>query len=141
MLRSANRHILTAGLTLIVLASGASGRQQPQPPKKPVPKAIRLDPKGQDYLRVLAGPPETSTMRSGLVSLAPQKSVGKHSTGKYEELVIILEGQAEMRITGGETLQLGKGFAAYCPSHTEHDVLNIGTGTLRYIYVVSEAKM
>jgi quercetin dioxygenase-like cupin family protein len=141
MSRTANRRILVAGLTMIVLASSTFGRQQPQPLKKPVPKVIQLNPRGQDYLRVLAGPPETSTMRSGLVALAPHKSVGKHSTEKYEELVIILEGQAEMKITGGERLRLGKGFAAYCPPHTEHDVLNVGTETLRYIYVVAEAKM
>jgi len=131
-------HILTIGL-LSFLATSLFFAQQ-QPPKKPLPKIIKLDSKGKDYLRVLEGPPETSTMRSGLVTLAPKKSVGKHSTENYEELVIILDGQAEMRITGGEILRLAKGFAAYCPPRTEHDVLNIGNETLRYIYVVAEAK-
>jgi len=140
MSKGANRRVPAAGLTMIMLASSVFGRQQPQSTPQPVPKVIQLDPKGQDYLRVLAGPPETSTMRSGLVTLAPQKSVGKHSTGNFEELVIILDGRAEMIITGGEALRLGKGFAAYCPPHTEHDVLNIGTEALRYIYIVAEAK-
>jgi len=111
-----------------------------QPLKGPVPKVIKLDSQGQEYVCVLGGLPETTTMRSGLISLAPQKSVGKHNTENYEELVIILDGQAEMRITDGERLRLAKGFAAYCPAHTEHDVLNIGNETLRYIYVVAEAK-
>jgi oxalate decarboxylase/phosphoglucose isomerase-like protein (cupin superfamily) len=45
-----------------------------------------------------------------------------------------------MRITGGETLRLAAGYAAYCPSHMEHDVLNTGTGPLQYVYVVAEVK-
>ena len=132
------RYFLAAGALIILFVPLIFGQQQML--KKPVPKMIKLDPKGQDYLRVLTGPPETSTMRSGLVMLAPSKSVGKHSTENYEELVIILEGQAEMQITGGKTLRLTKGFAAYCPPYTEHDVLNIGNDTLRYIYVVAKAQ-
>jgi len=113
---------------------------QRQSPQKPLPKIIKLDSKGQGYIRILGGPPETLSMRSGLVTLAPKKSVGKHNTENYEELVIILDGQAEIQIIGGEKFQLAKGFAAYVPPHTEHDVLNIGNCTLRYIYVVAEAE-
>jgi len=113
---------------------------QQESTKKPIAKIIPLDSRGKDYLRVLGGPPETSTMRSGLVTLDPMKSVGKHSTENYEELVIILDGLAEIQITGGRTLRLAKGFAAYCPPHTEHDVLNIGNDALRYIYVVAKAR-
>jgi quercetin dioxygenase-like cupin family protein len=79
-------------------------------------------------------------MRSGVVALARGKSVGKHSTERYEELVIVLQGQGEIQITGGQKLGLHKDEAAYCPPHTEHDVLNTGTDTLRYIYVVAEAR-
>jgi quercetin dioxygenase-like cupin family protein len=132
------RYVQAAGVLMVLFVPLIFGQQQML--KKPVPKIIPLDPKGQDYLRVLAGPPETSTMRSGLVTLAPNKSVGNHSTEDFEELVIVLEGQAEMKITGGEVLRLGRGFAAYCPPHTEHDVMNIGTDPLRYIYIVAEAK-
>ncbi|MEN6311662.1 MAG: cupin domain-containing protein, partial [Acidobacteriota bacterium] len=101
---------------------------------------IRLDPQGRDYLRVLGGPPETSTMRSGLVILAPGKSMDKHSTERFEELVVVLEGEGEMHLAGGEVLKLEAGCAAYCPPQTEHDVRNVGAKTLRYLYVVAEAK-
>ena len=111
-----------------------------QPDKRPAPKVLKLDPQGQGYQRLLGGPPETSTMRSGLVVLAPGKSVGRHNTDNYEELVIILQGQGEMRITGGATLRLAAGLAAYCPSHTEHDVLNTGAGPLQYVYVAAAVK-
>ncbi|HVP89838.1 MAG TPA: cupin domain-containing protein [Terriglobales bacterium] len=110
------------------------------PAADPRPKVIKLDPQGKGYLRLLGGPPETSTMRSGLVTLAAGASVGKHNTEGFEELMIVLEGEGEMRVTGGGTFRLAEGTAAYCPSRTEHDVANTGTKPLRYIYVVADAK-
>lgn len=107
---------------------------------KPVPKVIRLDSGGKDYLRVLGGPPETSTMHAGLVTLAPGKSVGRHSTKKYEEVLVVFEGQGRMEIVGGPVLQFAKGEVLYCPPRTEHDVTNTGETNLSYLYVVAEAK-
>lgn len=107
---------------------------------EPVPKVIRLDSGGKDYLRVLGGPPETSTMHAGLVTLAPGKSVGRHSTKKYEEVLVVLEGQGKMEIAGGPVLEFAKGEVLYCPPRTEHDVTNTGEGSLSYLYVVAEAK-
>jgi len=107
---------------------------------KPKPKIIRLDPKTDDYQRVLGGPPETVTMHSGLVVLAPGKSVGVHNTEKYEEVLVILEGQGEMRITGGPAMNLKTDCVAYCPPRTEHNVVNTGKEKLRYLYVVAIAE-
>jgi quercetin dioxygenase-like cupin family protein len=104
------------------------------------PKVIPIDVSGKDDLQLLGGPPDTVTMRSGRVILAPGKSVGKHTTGANEEVLVILEGQGEMRITGGETLSLNRSVVAYCPPHREHDVLNTGTGPLRYVYIVAKAQ-
>jgi mannose-6-phosphate isomerase-like protein (cupin superfamily) len=104
------------------------------------PRVIHLNIGEKDYTRILGGPPETSTMRSGFIQLSPGKSVGKHNTEKFEEMVIVMNGSAEMLITGGKSLHIEKGDAAYCPPHTEHDVRNAGTDTLRYIYVVAESK-
>ena len=106
---------------------------------RPTAKAIRLESGGSNYLPLLQGPPETVSMRSGLVTLAPGKSVGKHSTKGNEEILVVLDGRGEMRITGGATLPFGKETALYCPPNTEHDVVNTGTATLRYVYVVSKA--
>jgi len=66
--------------------------------------------------------------------------VGRHSTGANEETLVILEGQGEMRITGGATLRLNGNVVAYCPPNTEHDVINTGADILRYIYVVAKAQ-
>ena len=105
-----------------------------------IAKVIKLDSNGKDYQHILDGPPVSSTMRSGLVTLAPDKSVDKHSTEKYEELVVVFEGKGKMEVTDGDTLFFEKGEVVYCPPYTEHNVTNIGKEVLRYLYVVAEAK-
>jgi mannose-6-phosphate isomerase-like protein (cupin superfamily) len=79
-------------------------------------------------------------MRSGQVILDPGKSIGKHSTGANEEILVILERRGEMQIAGKTTLQLTKNVVAYCPPNTEHDVLNTGSSILRYVYIVARAQ-
>ena len=80
-------------------------------------------------------------MRSGLVVLSPGSSVGVHSTEDFEELVIVLEGQGKMQMVEGDSLAIRVGVAVYCPPQTEHDVVNTGTGPLRYVYVVAKTGM
>ena len=123
-------------LLLTCLASTSVGEPQNQPSRRVIP----LDVTGKSDLPLLSGPPETVTMRSGRVILAPGKSVGLHSTGENEEVLVILEGQGEMRIKGGVILKLSKSVIAYCPPRTEHDVFNTGAGDLRYVYVVARAR-
>jgi len=107
---------------------------------KPIPKLITLDHLSPDSAQILNGPPETVTMRSGYMILAPSKSVGRHSTKDYEEAIVVLSGTGEMKIIGGSILELRPYCVAYCPPRTEHDVKNIGTDTLRYVYIVARAK-
>ena len=103
------------------------------------PKLIMLDKLSPNSSQVLNGPPETVTMRSGYIVLAPSKSVGRHSTKDNEEALVILAGKGEFRIIGGAMLHLQPYCVAYCPPNTEHDVVNTGTDTLRYIYIVARA--
>jgi len=105
----------------------------------PAPRVMPLQAAGRDYVPLLQGPPQSVFMHSGLVVLAPGKSVGKHSTKGNEEMLVVLEGQGEMRIAGGKDLPFTKEMALYCPPNTEHDVFNTGVTTLRYVYVVSRA--
>ena len=79
-------------------------------------------------------------MRSGYMVLAPSKSAGKHSTKTYEEAIIVLSGFGEMRMTGKSTLNLRPYSVAYCPPMTEHDVINTGSDTLRYIWLAAKAQ-
>jgi mannose-6-phosphate isomerase-like protein (cupin superfamily) len=77
-------------------------------------------------------------MRSGVVVLGPGESVGRHSTGTREELIVVLEGRGEVRIEGAAALAIEAGLAAYVPPATAHDVVNRGEVPLRYVYVVAE---
>jgi len=80
--------------------------------------------------------------RSGLALCLPPffTSVGIHNTEKYEEVLVILEGQGEMRITGGPTMDLKVNSVVYCPPRTEHNVVNTGKTRLRYAYIVAVAE-
>jgi quercetin dioxygenase-like cupin family protein len=121
--------LATLFLAVIVLhAAGTSA---------PTPKVVLLESSGTDYVPVLSGPPESINMRSGLVVLAPGKSVGKHSTEQNEELLVVLEGQGEMTFRDGSKLLVKAQSALYCPPETEHNVTNTGIGPLRYVYVVA----
>jgi len=119
---------------------GIMGTQAGSPQISPPPKIVPHDVSEKGYLPLFAGPPETVAMRSGGVILHPAKSIGKHSTGENEEILVILEGRGEMLITEGKTLQLSKSVVAYCPPHTEHDVVNNGSDILRYVYVVAKSR-
>jgi quercetin dioxygenase-like cupin family protein len=104
------------------------------------PRLIRFDDKKIDHLPILSGPPESMLLHSGLVVLSNGKSVGKHSTENFEELVVVLEGRGRFKITGQKPLEIKLGVAVYCPPETEHNVVNTGSDPLRYLYVVAKVK-
>jgi mannose-6-phosphate isomerase-like protein (cupin superfamily) len=106
----------------------------------PKPRVIQLNASSVDSMDVFKGPPDTFTMRSGYMVLAPGKSVGRHSTRNNEEVLIVLAGEGEMTIVEGPTLKIRAYNVAYCPPSTEHNVTNTGTEMLRYIWLVSKAK-
>ncbi len=108
--------------------------------QQPEPFTIQLDPAATEYRRVLGGPPESVTMRSGYVVLQPAASIGRHSTGAFEEMIVVLHGKGEMLLGDGTILPLEPYSVAYCPPETEHDVRNTGKAPLRYIYVVARGE-
>lgn len=127
--------ILMSLLLVCLISTWAQG-----PVPKPEPKAIRIEADGKEYVRLLGGPPESITMRSGAVTLQPGKTVGKHNTESYEELIIVLEGEGSMVLSGSKQLEMRVGTVLYCPPDTEHDVKNTGSTPLRYIYVVAKTR-
>jgi len=104
----------------------------------PKPKLINAQTGNREYVRLLGGPPESVTLRSGAVNLNPGKTVGVHSTENNEELIIVLEGKGEFIFSDEEKLEIEDGVVLYCPPNTEHDVKNTGTRSLKYIYVVAK---
>jgi len=124
--------------TVILLGASLSSLVFAQ--QKPHAKVIKLvgDSKEQS---LLSGPPGTVSMRSGLITLQPRQTVGKHTTGHHEEMLVILEGEGKMLFDDGTTLALAANHVLYCPPDTGHDVLNTGPGVLRYIYIVSSTDL
>jgi len=123
-------------LILIAVVSTFVTAQQ----ARPHAKVVALEQPGSGVLPLLTGPPETVTMKSGYVVLEPGRSVGRHSTGHREEMLVVLEGQGEMIFHDGSKLAIRGNTALYCPPETEHDVVNTGQGMLRYVYIVSAAR-
>ena len=123
---------LPLGVAFLALASDS--------PRTPRPKVVLLEPGDRTHLPLLDGPPETASMRSGLVTLLPGKAVGAHDTERNEEFLVPLEGAGELRIEGRAPIALRPGLVTYTPSHTKHDVVNTGKVPLRYIYVVAKAE-
>jgi quercetin dioxygenase-like cupin family protein len=79
---------------------------------------------------------ETEAFESGCVSLLPGNSGSEHST---QEMLIILKGQGEVIIVGGDTLQFHAGEVAYVPSNTKHQIRCTGDTALQYVYVAAKA--
>ena len=132
---SESKGFRTAVLTVVLLPLLMIAQSQP----KPQVKVVALQKSENGILPILSGPPETVTMKSGYVVLEPGRSVGRHSTEHHEEILVVLEGQGEMLFHDGSKRKIEGNTALYCPPETEHDVVNTGTGNLRYVYVVADA--
>jgi quercetin dioxygenase-like cupin family protein len=89
---------------------------------------------------LLQGPPQTTGMRSGFVRLKPGETVGWHTTGQNEEVLVILRGQGEVLIEGQAKLTIEAPRLAYVPPASRHNVANTGKKPLEYVYVVAPAK-
>jgi len=127
----------TLALSIAAASIGiAAAQDQPAPTIKTVP----LEPGDQSYFLLLKGPPDTKSFRSGLVTLAPGKEIGVHNSGVNEEMLVPLEGEGELRFADHPPIAIKPGLITYAPAHTEHNVVNTGTGRLRYIFITARAE-
>ncbi|MCX6773105.1 MAG: cupin domain-containing protein [Candidatus Micrarchaeota archaeon] len=78
-------------------------------------------------------------IKGGCVCLTPGKSVGEHTTGDGEEIILVLEGEAAV-ITGGEKQVLKKDESLFIKENTVHNVTNEGAVNLVYVYFVGGKK-
>jgi mannose-6-phosphate isomerase-like protein (cupin superfamily) len=106
----------------------------------PQVKVVNLDPGDSSNFLLLKGDPETKSLRSGLVTLAPGKSIGVSNSGKNEEMLMPLEGQGELRFSDHPPVVIKPGLITYAPAHSEHDVINTGSTRLRYIFITAKAE-
>jgi quercetin dioxygenase-like cupin family protein len=100
---------------------------------------INVNSADNGYTRILGGPPQSVSMRSGKVILKPGESVGEHSTKSNEELIIILEGEGQFLLDDDQFLEFNADSVLYCPPNTKHNILNSGSTTLSYVYDVARA--
>ena len=103
------------------------------------PMVVKVSSADSGYTRILGGAPQSVSMRSGKVVLQPGESVGEHSTKSNEELIIVIEGDGKFLLDDDQFLEFNADSVIYCPPNTRHNVLNSGSVTLRYIYVVARA--
>lgn len=76
---------------------------------------------------------DSRQIRSGLVALEKGKEVGEHEKGGREELIVFLEGTAELS-GGGETRTVHAPAVALVPARTKHNVKNTSKAVLKYVY-------
>jgi quercetin dioxygenase-like cupin family protein len=83
----------------------------------------------------LAVPEGTRFRKSGKVTLSPGESVGEHSTGENEEIIIVLKGRAKIE-ESNTSKAVGKGGMHFIPKNSIHNVTNESDDLLQYIYIV-----
>jgi len=91
----------------------------------------------QRFLRLFGESSKPYGLASGLVVLRPKESVGLHNTKNKEEVLIILQGQAQISYDKNSRLKVKKDSFVYIPPKTDHDLKNIGKGILKYIYLTA----
>ncbi len=105
---------------------------------KVVPLVINLA-EGNGEYQPLFNESNTLQYHSGCVTLKPGESVGEHSTKSHEEIIVFLEGNAEVASEQwAQPLSVQAPAVAYMTPHTLHNVTNSGTSRLRYVYVVAK---
>ena len=114
-----NRFGKTFASALVLAAAVLAGRATSLAEDQSAPqiRSVPLDPGDQTYFLLLKGPPETKSFRSGLVTLAPGKSIGVHNSGVNEEMIVPLEGQGELRFSNQPPLLIKSGLITYAPAH------------------------
>jgi len=103
-------------------------------------RLIRLE-SAERYQRLISRDSGSSGIKAGHVVLKGGENVGSHSTGEREEVIIVLKGRGEARISKDEILKIETDTVLYIPHETEHDIKNTGTENLEYIFVTSPVKI
>ncbi|MFH1540947.1 MAG: cupin domain-containing protein [Elusimicrobiota bacterium] len=103
---------------------------------KLIPKLIALD-KIKKYQRLLKQKMGSLKIHSGHVVLKKGENIGEHLTDGVEEMLIILDGKASVIIDRKKVIKAKMNSVVYVPPNTLHDVKNISSKILRYIYITS----
>jgi len=109
-------------------------------PLKPAEaKVIAFNPKLDAYQEIFDGGRDSVVFYSGVVTIAPGLSGELHSTEAYEEMIVVLEGEGQVKMTGQKNLDIKFGNIAFIPPDSQHQVINTGTKNLKYIYIAAKS--
>ncbi len=89
-----------------------------------------------DTRGLLINPPSTERLTAGCTILRTGEAVGEHTTENREEFLVILQGTAQVSCSG-ETQRVSQGHLVYIPKNQKHNVLNVGEGVLKYVFIVT----
>ena len=89
------------------------------------------------FLRLFGESSKPYGLVSGLVTLKSKESIGLHNTQNKEEVLIILQGQAQVSSGKHSRIKVKKNFFVYIPPQTDHDLKNIGKTVLKYVYITA----
>jgi mannose-6-phosphate isomerase-like protein (cupin superfamily) len=81
-------------------------------------------------------PPVSERLKAGFVVLNPGEEMPEHKTSEKEEILVILEGEAEINIEGEQEIVSAQS-CVFIPQEKNHKVKNCGENILKYVYVVS----
>jgi quercetin dioxygenase-like cupin family protein len=130
------KHAMTGVVLGVSLSIGFALGAQDKKQAKDKPMTFALDCAGGDC-PLLKGAPQTRGMRGGSVRLKPGESVGWHSTGEQEEVLVVLHGRGAANIEGQTDVPVHEKMLGYIPPETKHNVTNTGTEILEYVWVVA----
>jgi mannose-6-phosphate isomerase-like protein (cupin superfamily) len=108
--------------------------------KSAVSKIITFNPDSTSYQEIFDGEKDSVVFYSGVVTVLPKTSGHLHSTEIYEEMIVVLEGEGQVRVTKQKNLDLKFGNIVFIPPNTEHQVFNTGTKNFKYIYIATKSK-
>lgn len=107
--------------------------------KLAVPKVLTYNPHSTNYQEIFDGEKDSVVFYSGVVTILPKKSGHAHNTEIYEEMIVVLEGQGQVKITNQKNLDIKYGNIAFIPPNTEHQVFNTGSKNFKYIYIATKS--
>jgi quercetin dioxygenase-like cupin family protein len=81
---------------------------------------------------------EAASMGTGKKCLEAGENTPEHSSGRYHELLLAIEGELTVRMENvDKEVKLSPGNACYVPSNTKHSVANTGGEKACYVFVYS----
>jgi len=84
-------------------------------------------------------PPISEKIKTGYITLKKGEEIGEHMTDDREEIIIILDGVAKITVEG-ENKEIKKNHLIFIPANKKHNLKNIYSQALKYIYIVAPIK-